>query len=141
MFGFITFLFIYFALYLSFLILVYEILNEFENKYLQIKSNKEDFDDESIHKNLSKIGLYLLLIFIFLSINFFLFWKPFNFYKEKFYIKYSFNLNICFVLGFFSLYPKKLEDNLKKKFLTFQNAAFFFGNYLIINYLYNNLII
>ena len=141
MFGFIIFLFIYFALYLSFLILVYEILNEFENKYLQIKSNKEDFDDESIHKNLSKIGLYLLLIFIFLSINFFLFWKPFNFYKEKFYINYSFILNICFVLGFFSLYPKKLEDNLKKKFLTFQNASFFFGNYLIINYLYNNLII
>ena len=141
MIWFCLFLFIYFSLYLSFLILVYEILNTFEKNYLQIKSNKEDFDDESIHKNLSKIGLYLLLIFIYLFINFILFWKPLNFYKEKFYIKFSFNLNICFVLGFFSLYPKKMEDNLKKRFLTFQNAALFFGNYFIIKYLYNNLII
>ena len=141
MFWFYFFLVCLFFLYYSFLNLVYEILNGFEKKYLQIKSEKEDFDDESIHKNLSKIGLYLLLIFIFLLANFFLIWKPFYFYKENFYIMIMFKMNICYVLGFLSLYPKKMKDSFKKRYLSFQNSVFFFGNYLIIKYLYYNLII
>ena len=122
-------------IYINFIFLLYSILNEFEENYLRIKSeNKEDFNDESIHQNLSTIGLYLLLIFIFLISNLYLIWKPFEIFKYFYGIKYFFIINICTVLGYLSLYPRKTNKN--KEYLTIQNSTYFFLSYMIIKYLY-----